>query len=65
HEATYLKLDCSKSKNLLGWTPSLNLATALQWVVQWYQAYSKGRDMLQVTRDDIKKYESLLRNYDI
>ena len=61
HEATYLKLDCSKSKNLLGWTPSLNLSTALQWVVQWYQAYDKGEDMLQVTRVDINKYESLLK----
>lgn len=60
HEATYLKLDCSKSKNLLGWAPALNLSTALQWVVEWYKAYDAGQDMLQVTRDEILRYESLL-----
>jgi dTDP-D-glucose 4,6-dehydratase len=36
HEATYLKLDCSRAKKLLGWFPKLKLATALEWVVQWY-----------------------------
>lgn len=61
HEATYLKLDCSKSKNLLGWTPVLNLTTALQWVADWYKAYAAKKDMLQVTRSEIAKYESLMR----
>ena len=61
HEATYLKLDCSKSKNLLGWSPALNLSMALQWVVDWYKAYDEGDDMLQVTRNEIKRYESLFR----
>ncbi len=61
HEATYLKLDCSKSKDLIGWYPALNLATALEWVVEWYKAYDEGQNMLQVTRDEIKKYECLVR----
>ncbi len=59
HEATYLKLDCSKSRNLLGWSPVLNLSMALQWVVEWYTAYDKGKNMLQETRNEIKRYESL------
>ena len=62
HEATYLKLDCSKSKNQLSWYPALNLSTALQWVADWYKAYEEGKDMLQVTRNEIRKYESLLRS---
>lgn len=61
HEATYLKLDCSKSKQLLGWSPALDLSTALQWVVHWYKAYDKGQNMLQVTRDEIKRYQALIR----
>ncbi|WP_208597724.1 CDP-glucose 4,6-dehydratase [Desulfogranum mediterraneum] len=61
HEARYLKLDCSKAKNQLGWSPLLNLSTALEWVVRWYQAYQEGQDMFRVTREQIERYEGLLR----
>jgi CDP-glucose 4,6-dehydratase len=60
HEATYLKLDCSKAKSELGWAPLLSLDEALKWVVDWYQAYDEGGDMLQVTLDQIMNYENLL-----
>ena len=32
-------LDASKSKNLLGWSPSFTLETGLQETVKWYEHY--------------------------
>lgn len=61
HEANYLKLDCSKSKTLLGWAPSLNLPTTLQWIVSWYESFQNGDDMLKATINHISEYERRLQ----
>ena len=60
HEATYLRLDCSKAKSLLGWFPVLDLETTLHWIVEWYQAYHQRKDMRQITEEEIIRYENLL-----
>lgn len=39
HEATYLRLDCAKSSQHLGWNSKLRLAQALEWTVEWYQSF--------------------------
>jgi CDP-glucose 4,6-dehydratase len=60
HEAMHLKLDCSKAKKYLGWSPKLTLAEALEWTVEWYQAYENRKDMRQMTVDQIFRYESIV-----
>jgi CDP-glucose 4,6-dehydratase len=60
HEAHYLKLDASRARADLGWTPHLNLDTALDWLVQWYGAWQLGADMHAFTLAQIAAYESLL-----
>jgi CDP-glucose 4,6-dehydratase len=60
HEATHLRLDCSKARALLGWFPRLPLPEALKWTVDWYQAYRQGRNMKQITEDQISRYERLM-----
>jgi len=45
HEAHYLKLDISKARSLLDWTPRWNLETALERVVAWHQVWLAGNDM--------------------
>lgn len=60
HEAGYLKLDASRARNDLGWTPHLNLETALEWLVQWYRAWESGTDMHAFTLTQIAAYEKLL-----
>jgi CDP-glucose 4,6-dehydratase len=60
HEAGYLKLDATRAKHDLNWTPKLNLETALQWLVQWYRAWQSGEDMNTFTLRQINQYESLL-----
>jgi CDP-glucose 4,6-dehydratase len=59
HEATYLKLDCARARNLLGWSPLLNLSDTLQLIVEWYKHWQSGSDMQQVTLDQITAYRAL------
>lgn len=58
HENTFLKLDCSLAKNQLGWLPRLNLAMALDWIVEWFQGYQQQQDMRALTEQQISRYES-------
>ncbi len=62
HEASYLKLDCSKARSFLGISPVVDLATSLGWIVEWYRAYSQAMDMRQVTEAQIIRYENMISN---
>jgi CDP-glucose 4,6-dehydratase len=53
HENTYLKLDSSKARALLGWGPKLDLLTSLKWIVDWTKAYQAGACMRDVTKQQI------------
>lgn len=59
HEANYLKLDCSKAKARLGWTPRTSLATALEWIVEFYRAYQADEDMHAVTLEQIQRFQNI------
>ncbi len=59
HEATYLKLDCSKAKSRLKWQPKLDLGMTLEWIVEWYQAYMFEQDMQKITAAQIQRYAAL------
>ncbi len=61
YEAHYLKLDCSKAIQLLGWQPHLTIEEAVDMTVAWYrQAFSSGFDqgMYKMTGEQIKSYEA-------
>jgi len=58
HEATYLKLDCSKAQTQLGWRPRLHLDDAIDWVIDWYRAQVGGADMRALTLEQIAAYEA-------
>jgi CDP-glucose 4,6-dehydratase len=59
HESRHLRLDCSKVRSELGWAPKLHLATALDWIVEWYQGYQDGQDMRALTKNQIARFENL------
>ncbi|MGH7766134.1 MAG: CDP-glucose 4,6-dehydratase [Candidatus Binatia bacterium] len=59
HEDTYLKLDCSKAKSLLGWSPRLHLSTALDWIVAWYRGWQQNEDMHRLSLAQIDRYERI------
>jgi len=58
HEAHHLKLDCSKARMLLGWKPRLNLAHALELIIDWQRAFLSHQNMHNFTLDQIKKYSN-------
>ena len=56
HEANLLRLDCSKAKMLLNWTPVWNSRTTLEQLTIWYKAYFDKSYMLELTKQQILKY---------
>jgi CDP-glucose 4,6-dehydratase len=59
HEANFLKLDCSKARNLLEWRPRLSLEQALLWVTDWYREFSSGTDAAQLCLSQIAQFEGI------
>src|SRR5262249_27508636 len=57
-EATFLKLDASKASAFLNVRPVLPLSQALQWIVEWYQAFRAEGDLRTVTQSQIARYEA-------
>lgn len=56
HEANFLKLDCSRIKNVFGWAPRYGVKEAVEKTVQWAKAYLEGEDMLKVMDQQIKDF---------
>jgi len=61
HEATFLKLDCSKARTLLGWSPAWRLGDTLDRIIQWYRASVQDEDMRSTTISQINQYQQALR----
>lgn len=59
-EGRYLKLDCSKARQILGWRPRLTLEEAVRMTIAWYRrarAAEPGREMYDLTCEQIREYE--------
>jgi CDP-glucose 4,6-dehydratase len=56
-EAFFLRLDSSKARARLGWSPQLRLDQALVWVVEWYREEERGRDVRAATERQISRFE--------
>jgi CDP-glucose 4,6-dehydratase len=56
HEARLVKLDASKARERLGWTPLWPLDRAIEAIVEWYDAYRDGRDLRAVTLEQIEAF---------
>lgn len=57
HEAGILKLDISKAKTELNWSPKLNAKTAIDWTIKWYQ--QDYADLKKFTFKQINDFISL------
>lgn len=62
HEANYLKLDCSKAKMKLGWSPKLDLDEALYLAFEWSSHYVNGEDMRSISRKQINYFQEKYTN---
>jgi len=50
HEASFLKLNCSKIHQAFGWTPKWNMETSVEDIVNWTKTYMGG------SQEDVFKY---------
>jgi CDP-glucose 4,6-dehydratase len=57
-EAPLLRLDSSRARERLGWSPRWDLEAALDATVDWYAAYRDGADMRAVTLGQIAAYSA-------
>ncbi len=62
HEASFLRLDCSRIKSRLGWKPVWNIAKAIEKTVEWTKEYVNGGDVAEIMRKQIKEYKTATHN---
>lgn len=56
HEANFLKLDCSKIRSVLGWTPKWSISDAVEKTVEWSKTYLSKADTVSVMESQIMEY---------
>lgn len=57
HEASYLKLDISKARHEMGWSPTWALNVALNQIVEWHKGYLAGDDLRSLTESQIQNFQ--------
>jgi len=58
HEAHSLKLDCSKARQHLAWTPKWNLEKAIHSIADWQRAYQQQSNMHELSLQQIAQYQN-------
>jgi CDP-glucose 4,6-dehydratase len=56
HEANLLRLDSSKARAKLGWTPRWSFNQTLARTVEWYKAFYAGQDVRACTLNQIELF---------
>ena len=56
HEANYLKLDSSRLKSRLGWTPRWDTETAVKKTVEWSKAWINNESVRECMDKQIKEF---------
>ena len=59
HEASFLKLDCSKLKKVFAWKPSWNVEDAIEKTVEWSKAYLYKENVELIMEKQIREYLEL------
>lgn len=61
HEASFLKLDCEKIKNIFGWKPSWDISEAVRKTVEWTKVWLNGGDICAEMDRQIAQYQEVVR----
>ena len=56
HEASFLKLDCSKIKSKFGWKPKWRVNEVIEKVVEWTKCYFNKEDIICCMDKQIEEY---------
>ncbi len=55
HEASLLKLDCTKIHSVFGWSPRISIETAVEKTVEWTKCYIAGKGVVECMEKQIKE----------
>lgn len=55
-EASILKLDCSKAKDVLGWKPVWSIEEAIHATVEWYKVYIDRYRVTEVMENQVQDF---------
>jgi CDP-glucose 4,6-dehydratase len=58
YEAAELRLDSTKARTRLGWTPRLGIEQALDWTIDWYRRSAAGEPAAALLDQQIAAYEA-------
>lgn len=58
HEARFLKLDCAKATDVLGWSPVWDAQRAIRETTLWYRDLGSGSTAIDLTDACIDRYEA-------
>lgn len=56
HEASFLKLDCSRIKAMLGWRPHWNIETAVEKTVEWSKCWLTNGNVRECMDKQINEF---------
>lgn len=62
HEARFLKLDSTKARVELGWSPKLDLKEAVNLTAEWYRGFKENKDLAELTKSQIEFYQAKTLN---
>jgi CDP-glucose 4,6-dehydratase len=62
HEANFLKLDISKAKSKLNWTPVWDLSQTLDRIIDWHRNWMNKKNMQEVCFYEIEQYMKDLKS---
>ena len=57
HEAGWLKLDCSKARQRLGWRWLWDIDRTLEETASWYRSFAEGRPARELCLAQIERYQ--------
>lgn len=56
HESNFLKLDCSKIRNGIGWKSKIGIEDAIDLTVEWTKCYYENRNIIYLSEKQISDY---------
>ena len=62
HEAHYLKLDISKARSKLEWTPRWTLEQSLLNIIEWHKRWLTGEDVSVICLEQIQEFNKAITN---
>lgn len=61
-EAVQLRLDSTIAEQTLGWSPLVDIDTAVRWTAEWHRAAPVGSERRTTSIDQIRRYLEMLPN---